>query len=214
MELCFSLNSRGKKCGAYAQADSIYCFTHDPNARDRFLEASAEGGRNSTRRRFLDESELSSGVARDILSLVVVRLLTGDLDPRVATPAIRAIVFLCQSIADLRARRLPELSIPPQTAPSADERPLLDDGSPFAWKPPVLVEERASRKVTGPGDFDDLDFGSLAEGGVGQEAAAMPKPPLRQGDGVGRKGTDDDDDLEEPPEFIPVDFAYPHGREY
>ena len=95
MPLCSATTTYGNPCAAYAQDTSDFCFSHDPASRDRFVEASAIGGRNSSRiPRFIEREDVEEADPEETLTLIVNRLLTGELDPRAAAPAIRALAVL------------------------------------------------------------------------------------------------------------------------
>jgi hypothetical protein len=190
MKACLALNARGRPCGSPAQHNGHYCFSHNLEVREDFLAASSYGGRSSPRRALYESDVIASGQARDALSLIVLRLLTGELDPRAAGPAIRAINLLTRqgSVGDGHDRGLPELTFDRLTGLAL---PLDDlDRLPSEIKDAVGEESFVEAPVE-PAEPDD--------------SPATSRIDTR----FQRDHVDDDLELDDQEEFTPAPYHWP-----
>lgn len=91
-KVCAFVHPDGRACGAVPQAESDYCFFHDPaRAGDRKAAQAKGGSQNAIRvlpaadlRRWREGPTPSSGELVGLLADTVDAALTGRIDPRVA----------------------------------------------------------------------------------------------------------------------------------
>lgn len=84
---CKQILENGQQCGAYAIAGSEYCFSHDPESRERHLIACKKGG---SVKQIAVNHELQTVEVKTptdviyLLNTTIQEVRDGKLDPRIA----------------------------------------------------------------------------------------------------------------------------------
>src|SRR5262245_7188239 len=97
---CQARNRHGQPCGAFALADSDYCFSHDPSVRQQRQQARSQGGKARHRKHlsWSDEDHRPSihiQSVTDVLALLE-RALLHEVTLENSHNRNRTIGYLCQ----------------------------------------------------------------------------------------------------------------------
>ena len=87
---CSAIARSGSRCNSPALPASTFCYLHDPTAEGRRREAARKGGKaraNAARARKQIPEALTPDELAGWLSLLFTQVMTGQIEPRVATAA-------------------------------------------------------------------------------------------------------------------------------
>jgi hypothetical protein len=110
---CAAITRGGSRCGSAVLAGSRYCWTHDPAAADRRLEASKKGGRARSNKARAAKQIPAAMSAEDLagwLSLLFTSVMTGRIEPKIGTAcaSIARVLHEVKTVTELE-QRLSEL---------------------------------------------------------------------------------------------------------
>jgi hypothetical protein len=121
---CAAITRGGSRCASAVLAGSTFCWTHDPAAADRRIEASKKkkGGKaraNAERARKMIPPAMTSDELGGWLSLLFSNVMTGRIEPKIGT----ACATIARALLEVRTtteleRRIEEL----------EQRAALTDG--------------------------------------------------------------------------------------
>lgn len=98
---CPAITRGGKPCKTVPEKDHVYCIWHDPERQQEAAQKRALGGYNSARdaraRKLLAKGIESLGDLQDVLTVALLEVYAGKLDPRIAN----AMATLSGRIRDL-----------------------------------------------------------------------------------------------------------------
>jgi hypothetical protein len=106
---CAAITRGGSRCGSAVLAGSRYCWTHDPAAADRRLEASKKGGRARSNKARAAKQIPAAMSAEDLagwLSLLFTSVMTGRIEPKIGTAcaSIARVLHEVKTMTELEQR--------------------------------------------------------------------------------------------------------------